>query len=147
MRSGECPAGMTEEFAFEKVVGDGAAVDRDELVVDAGDCLCNQFLAYARFSLDEHGTRMHNRSFDGLAEVLHGGAFSDQVAHAFTENLTCVMNFLEFRDTRHQVELQGFHREDAVVKFVRNPTELFRVFGVNENQCVRRLFAEGGQHF
>ena len=68
---------MPEEFAFEKVIRNGAAVDRDEFVVDAGDRLRNQFLADTRFTLDKYGTRMYDCPLDNLAETLHSRAFPD----------------------------------------------------------------------
>ena len=86
LRSGEGAAGMPEQFAFEKRVGNGAAVHGHELVVHASDGAGNQVFAYSRFSLDKHGTRMQYGAFHCLAEVLHGFALADQVAHAFAED-------------------------------------------------------------
>ena len=37
----ECSARMAEKFTFEKRFGNGAAVDGDEFVVNAGDSSCD----------------------------------------------------------------------------------------------------------
>ena len=48
---------------------------------------------------------MHDGAFYGFAELLHGRAFANQVAHAFPENLARGMNVLKLCNLRHQVEL------------------------------------------
>ena len=107
---------MPEEFAFEKGIGNGATVYGDELVVHTGDCLGDKFLADTSFALDENRSRVENGAFHGFSELLHGLALADQVAHAFAENFSCVVDFLELCDARHQVDLEGFHGENAVVE-------------------------------
>ena len=142
----ECSTGVSEKFAFEKVVGNGAAIDGYELFVHATDGAGDEFLTYAGFALNEHGARMHDGALYGFAELFHGLAFTYQVAHAFPENLTGGMDVLELCDLRHQVEFQGFHRKNAVVKLVGYFSELLGRFGINKNQGVRRFFAERLEH-
>ena len=48
---------------------------------------------------------MHDSAFYGFAKLLHGRAFTYQVAHALPENLARGMNILKLCDLRHQVEL------------------------------------------
>lgn len=85
---------MAEQFAFKKVVGNGAAVDRYELVVDAGDGSGNQFLTDAGFALDQYGAGVDNGAFYGFAQLLHGIAVSYQMAHAFAKDFAGVVDFL-----------------------------------------------------
>ena len=54
LRSGKRTARMPKEFAFEKRVGNGAAVHDHELVVHAGDGSGHKVLADSGFPLDKH---------------------------------------------------------------------------------------------
>ena len=94
---------MPEKFAFKKGVGNGATVDGDKLVVDAGDGAGDQVLADSGFALDEDGTRVQNGAFHVLAQAFHGFAFADEVRHPFAENALGVVDFLEPRNFAHQV--------------------------------------------
>ena len=100
----ECSTGVSEKFAFEKVVGNGAAVYCHELFVHATDGAGDEFLTYACFALNEHGACMHDGAFHGFAELFHGLAFTYQVTHAFPEDLTGGMDVLKLCNLRHQGE-------------------------------------------
>ena len=106
---------VAEKFAFEKCIGNGAAVDGDELVVNTGDGACNQVFTDSRFALDEYGTSVQNGAFDVLAQTFHRFALTDEMRHPFTENAFCVVDFLESRNLAHQVETERFDRKNGIV--------------------------------
>ena len=80
--AGERAAFVAEQFAFEKIFGDGGAIDGDEgrfgaravLVDRAG----NQFLARSRFALNEHRDGLGGDATDLFAHVLHRAAGPDE---------------------------------------------------------------------
>ena len=139
------PARMPEEFAFEKRVGDGAAVHDHELVVHAGDGACDEVLADARFALDEHGARIQDGAFHRLAELLHGAALAHEMAHALLEDETRLLDFLEAADLAHQVEAYGLDRQDDVVGTCGNVAVAVRILRIGENHRVGGEGAHAGE--
>ena len=133
---------MAEQFTFEKCFGNGATVDSDEFVIDAGDGACNQVLTDSGFAEDEHGTRVQYGAFYVLAQTFHRFAFADEMRHPFAENAFCVVDFLKPGNLAHQMKPQSFDGEDCVVEFTRNGCVLFGGFCVGENHRIGIKFAE-----
>ena len=81
--AGEGAASVSEEFAFDEVFGDGAAVDGDEgfvatfaLFMDASG---DHFLASAGFSEDENSGVCGSDAVDESSNAEHGCGIADQV--------------------------------------------------------------------
>ncbi len=78
---------MAEEFAFEQVLRDGRAIDRDVGLVDADAVLVDrardEFLAGAAFAGDENGRAGRRDLADELVDLLHRGRIADDGLVAF----------------------------------------------------------------
>ena len=78
----ERAAFVAEQFAFQQVLRDGGAVDRDKRRLGAGAVLVDgagdQFLARPGFAPDEHGDGLGGDAADFLADVLHRAAGADE---------------------------------------------------------------------
>ena len=75
---------VPKELAFEQVFGDSAAIDDDEWIFGSirlsMDFLGDEFFARARFALDENGDIGGGNAFDGIEDVLHRLACSDDIS-------------------------------------------------------------------
>src|SRR5262245_29255357 len=74
--AGERAPLMSEVLAFQQVLGDRAAVDRNEISFPARTLemqrLSHQLLSRSRFSLDEDADVVCNHAIQNLKHVLHG---------------------------------------------------------------------------
>ena len=79
-RPGESPLAMSKQFAFQQILGNGGTVDGHEmgrgalrLIVQGA---CDQFLARATLTCDQHGRRRVGHPSNELADGLGGFAVS-----------------------------------------------------------------------
>ena len=79
--AGKCATFMPEQLALEQMLGDGAAVDRDERSF-ASRCFMdlsgNHLFAGTRLAADEHRRERRRNLFDEPSDDLHVGAVADQ---------------------------------------------------------------------
>ena len=105
VRAGERAAFMAEEFAFEQVLGDGGAIDRDERGFGARAVLIDgaghEFLARSGFAPDQDGDGLGGNAADFLAHVLHRAARADESRAAFDRGVR--------QSHRLAHEAAGFH--------------------------------------
>jgi len=83
LRAGERAALVTEEDAFDELLGDRAAIDGDEgtarTLAFALDGACDQLLADAALALDEDRDLRFGGALAEADHLLHRGAFRDQI--------------------------------------------------------------------
>ncbi len=74
-RSGERALAIAEKLGLQQLLGNGAAVHRNERPAGAGAAfmhgLCGQLLAGARLALDEHGRHASGHALQGLFKGAH----------------------------------------------------------------------------
>src|SRR6185503_446452 len=110
--TGEGPALVAEQFAFQEVFRDGGTVDRDKwsigpravLIDGTGD----EFLARSSFAPDEDRDGLGGDATDFLADLLHGAARADKgraaldrrvgEGHRFTHEATRVDSAVQYGD-------------------------------------------------
>ena len=82
VRAGEGTTLVAEQFAFEQILRDRAAIDRDERRLGARAMLVNrardQFLARAGLTANQHCYRLRRHAANLLAHFLHPAAHADQ---------------------------------------------------------------------
>ena len=82
--AGEGAFFVAEEFGFEKIFGEGRAIDGEHRAVFARggemDRPGDDFLAGAAFAADQDGGVAAGDHLDFLADLIHGGAVADQRA-------------------------------------------------------------------
>src|SRR5258707_5282 len=80
--AGEGTLFVAEEFRLHQGFGEGGAVEADEWVICAvaalDDGLRDELLAHATFAAENDGGAGARDSFNGLIDLLHGGAAADQ---------------------------------------------------------------------
>ncbi len=80
--AGEGALFVAEEFRLHQGFGQGGAVEADDGVICAvaalDDGLRDELLAYAAFAAENDGGAGARDSFNGLIDLLHGGAAADQ---------------------------------------------------------------------
>ena len=73
---------MSEELAFQKVLGDRAAIDREKNAITGKAVGMNRsrhdFLADAAFAADQHGCRCRRDFLDHVCDFLHRRAASER---------------------------------------------------------------------
>ena len=82
--SGEGALLVPEQLAFQQILGDGGAIQRQERHLGSGavsiDGTGDQFLAGAALAGDEYGDILGGDTADGLVHLLHGRAEADHPA-------------------------------------------------------------------
>src|SRR5574344_261761 len=141
-RSGECAAHVSEKLAFEKIFGDGAAVHDDEFGLHARDGARDEFLADARFSLDEHSAVSGNRFFDRAVEFLHGISVPDDALQARMELEAQPVNVAQPDYLRHEIQVQVFGAQHGVQELPHIVRYFICNRGESEEQRLRRGCAQ-----
>ena len=153
---------MAEKFAFQKVVGNGSAVDGEEALVApcavAVDGAGDEFLSRSAFAGDHDGGITSSHAADHFEDLLHGlRATNDLIAMLFDSELglECIGR-LHFGGgleggVRNDFEVEGeLLLADKVegAHFHGLDHGLSRAKGAGEyHECVRRMFSNPGEQF